>query len=588
MRRCLPLIALLVFAVRPPALAAPGPDAAGTPLDSAITHVTVYPEWAYVIRTATVDLKAGDARLSLDELPAWIDSESIRVSIDNPDGITLQGASTRTTYLARSTQEEVNAAEDKVTALSDQIEDLNAELAVLQEMKQYLSELKVYSVAATPQEAAVRDVSVEEMAAVQAHLKEQMLDNARATAKVQRQVRDLRPKLQAAQRAFNDLRSRIQLEQKQIVIDLTAEKPGKATLRVGYLISGASWYPAYDARTQSANGKLELSARAIVQQSTGEDWTDASLTLSTIQPYLTREKPELTPWIIGRSNMPDFETAQADNLGALLTNSRSGGNEFAVQRLSKVQSRQFEYNRNNAEAQAAWAQVCANSINLRRVVRAVEDRGTTVEFDVAGTHTVTADGKPAELPLGQAALAAAPRYSSAPAVSKSTYQTAQMRNTGPFPVLPGEVRIYTDGSFVAKSSLPFVAQNEKFELFLGLDERIKVTRELDYSKSSTASWSGKKRMSVAYQIEVKNYYDRAVTIDVSDQIPVSEDKQIAVKVEDITPGTDAMDKGILTWNLTLEPGETKTLRFAFRVDYPPSLAAMPAELQMLEQQILSK
>ncbi len=556
-------------------------------IESTITHVTVYPEWAYVIRSAGIELPVGASRLSLESLPAWIDAESIRVSLGKTPGVVIDGVRTETTYLARSTQDEVNAAEQRVTQINDQIEDLSNHLAVLAEEKQYLRDLKVFLVGARPENAAIREVSIEEMAAVQDHLKTQMLENARAITELNRKVRDLRPELAVAQRTFNDLRGRIQLEQKRIVIDLTAAEAVNTTIEVGYLISGASWYPAYDARSSSASGELTLTARAVVQQSTGEDWNQATFTLSTIQPYLSREKPQLKPWVLGRSFDPNAPLNAEMSQRQSPENFRYGNKE-AEQRLSQIQSKQYDYNTKNQWAQAAYARVNLNRDNLLRVVRSVEERGTTVEFNVVGKHSVTADGKPSELPLGQATLDTTRHYAATPAVSRSTYITAQMRNTGQFPVLPGEVRIYTDGSFVAKSTLPFVAQNERFELFLGLEERIKVTRELDYTRSSTGTWSNKKRLSAAYVIEVRNFHDTPITIDVADQVPVSEDKEISVRVETIDPAAGSVDKGIITWPVKLGPGEAKTLRFAFRIEYPPNAVVLPAAVQELQMQIEAK
>ncbi len=566
---------------------ASGQDAEPRPLESTITHVTVYPEWAYVTRVATVELPAGPSRLSLDQLPAWIDGESIRVGLSGAAGVTLQGVSVRSTYLTRSTEAQVNEAEDAVTALRDRIEDLNNRLAVFEEEKQYLKGLRVFSAEATPKDAAVREVEVAEMAAVQAHLRTQMLENLETITATRREVRALQPELAAAEKKWNDLRGRVRLEQKQIVIELTADAATQATLEVGYLISGASWYPAYDARTDSNAGQVTLTARAVVQQSTGEDWSDATFALSTIQPYLTREKPELKPWYIGAG----FD------LNSALSNTSSGGrgqiskgfrygNDVALSRLDEIQQRQTEFNAINPQAAAAYGKVSLNRDNLIRVIRQVEERGTTVEFAVAGKHAVTTDGTPTDMPLGVASLATTRQYSAAPAVSRSTYVTGQMRNTGSFPVLPGEVRIYTDGSFVAKSEMPFVAQNEKFELFLGLEERIKVTRELDYTRSSTASWSSKKRLDAAYVIEVRNFLNEPITLTISDQVPVSQNKDITVKLEEANPSPASSDKGILNWALTLGGDQSQTIRYAYRVEYPPH--AQVTAFEAVEHQILAQ
>ena len=57
-------------------------------------------------------------------------------------------------------------------------------------------------------------------------------------------------------------------------------------------------------------------------------------------------------------------------------------------------------------------------------------------------------------------------------------------------------------------------------------------------------------------------------MELDDQIPMSGDKSVEVKLED-GGGAQYNDKtGKLTWNMTIAPGEQKTLRFKFTIKYP--------------------
>lgn len=73
-------------------------------------------------------------------------------------------------------------------------------------------------------------------------------------------------------------------------------------------MSNVSWTPTYELHATTDKGKpcadVSLHYRAIVTQSTGEDWTNAKLTLSTMKsdtrakalPTLHRVKIQQTPW----------------------------------------------------------------------------------------------------------------------------------------------------------------------------------------------------------------------------------------------------------------------------------------------------
>src|SRR5260370_16309419 len=52
-----------------------------------------------------------------------------------------------------------------------------------------------------------------------------------------------------------------------------------------------------DEREQS-EGEVELTYVSVVQQSTGERWEDAGLSLSTARPSLAAMLPELDPWYL--------------------------------------------------------------------------------------------------------------------------------------------------------------------------------------------------------------------------------------------------------------------------------------------------
>jgi uncharacterized protein (TIGR02231 family) len=343
-------------------------------------------------------------------------------------------------------------------------------------------------------------------------------------------------------------------------------------LSISYLISGASWYPSYDARATEDGRSVELTCKAVVQQSTGEDWDQAHFTLSTIQPYLVRQKPALEPWFV------EAEWDMAKQLGAQTGSFRNL--KVSNAQMVAIQSKQQYFNTANPEA---FQMLQDNIAQAREVIRQVEERGTTVELPIAGTYAVKTDGKPVLMTVGQAALKSIPRYTAVPAVSGSTYVTGQMRNSAEFPFLPGSVNVYKAGSLVGKSSLDSVAVGEKLELFLGLEERIKVTRTADKNRSSSTTFGDNKKLNVGYLIEVSNFLETDAVIEISDQIPVSREEAVKVRLVHVNPKTEKPQKGIITWFLKLPAKSKHKLTFEFQVEYPANASLGNAE--ELERQI---
>ena len=80
----------------------------------------------------------------------------------------------------------------------------------------------------------------------------------------------------------------------EVRIDLNADAAAPALLRVTYAVRGARWTPLYDARLDTG-GKdrkpsLELVRRAEIVQTTGEDWADVALSVSTVRTAQRRQR----------------------------------------------------------------------------------------------------------------------------------------------------------------------------------------------------------------------------------------------------------------------------------------------------------
>jgi len=80
------------------------------------------------------------------------------------------------------------------------------------------------------------------------------------------------------------------------IVDLTR---AGAELELEYFVPGARWKPAYDLHYASARGQIRVETAAVVEQATGEDWTDVALSLSTAMPGRGIDLPELLTWTLG-------------------------------------------------------------------------------------------------------------------------------------------------------------------------------------------------------------------------------------------------------------------------------------------------
>jgi hypothetical protein len=69
-------------------------------------------------------------------------------------------------------------------------------------------------------------------------------------------------------------------------------------------------------------------------------------------------------------------------------------------------------------------------------------------------------------------------------------------------------------------------------------------------------------------VSVRNTKAEAVKIVIEDQMPVSQHEQIEVALLDAAGAKIETHTGKLTWNMALQPNETKNIVYTYEVKYP--------------------
>jgi uncharacterized protein (TIGR02231 family) len=146
------------------------------------------------------------------------------------------------------------------------------------------------------------------------------------------------------------------------------------------------------------------------------------------------------------------------------------------------------------------------------------------------------------------------------------YFKTQLHNTSDFPYMPGDMNIFLENNFIGSGGIEMVSPGERFEIFLGADEGIKVTRRLETRKVEAGTLQ---KAHYVYAIKVENFKSKAVKLSVIDQLPVSRDSDVEVIPDvDLTTPTTRTSEGRLTWELEIEPGKSREIRLGYRVYYP--------------------
>lgn len=287
-------------------------------VESSVVAATVYRRGALVTREAIVDSDEGGFpdHIRLLGLPLTLDDDSIRVEIATDEGappvagdirITV-AVPTQHTELPPPDDTELEAARLTYATACWARDDLQAALRRLDQLT-------------IGQRGQPEDGKAPARSPTTARLALLELRRTRAAVAAERvaaaevEVHDAKVRLatlEERRRVASDHRNARSFElRKAAVVRLTHADAATATrcrLRVHYFVTGARWTPAYTFALSAGLDQATVSMRALVGQSTGEDWRDTTLTLSTAEPQRWNELPELKAIRIGRQQPPVKKT----------------------------------------------------------------------------------------------------------------------------------------------------------------------------------------------------------------------------------------------------------------------------------------
>jgi uncharacterized protein (TIGR02231 family) len=524
---------------------------AAMPADSRISAVTVYQDRAVVTRTATLQLPGGTTELIFANLPQTLNEQSLQVSGQGTAQATILDVSARQTYVDYTPDARVKELEDQLKGLGKQMRGLDDRSTLLNAQSSTLDRMEGALFAPPAKDVPRPDLN--QFTASLAYLSEQKAKITTDRAALDEEREELQNKVNTVQNQLGQLRGSGGKAFKTITVRVAAAQAGSLDLSFAYALPGASWVPSYDARVVSAERAVQLEYFGIVRQSTGEDWKDVALTLSTARPSLGGAAPVLGVW-----NLDVFRSDDAIVLSPFQISKakRDKANAPAAVNMQTLTSNAGMSDM-AVEKEASFASAT------------IEAGATSAVFKIAVSSSIPSDNSPQKVPVTSATLKAVPEYLAVPKRQPAAFLTSKVVNSSDFPLLAGAMNVFLDGTFVATSALRTVMSGEKFDLALGVDDGIAIKhKRVNKFTEDTGLTNSGKRITYEYLITVQNNKKTAERVIVADQVPLSRNEKIAVKL--LAPDTKEVkptDEGTLKWTLDLKPGEKRELSVKFTVEY---------------------
>ena len=523
-------------------------------VESSIDRVTVYPGFALVERVVEIPAqqKHHDFIVAVSPLPLSSQPSSFQTQVLN-ESVAVQGLELRSRMSTVANMAQANELETELALLREQMVNAVATKAGIKLQMDALRNMAYYENPSSPANSGLPEGTSErleflgkQMASYDVNLRtNQLLIDG-----LSGEIRDIDLQLNGAR---NDGGYRIREARIHCFAQLL-DTPSQ--IRLTYLVSGASWQPAYDVRISPDLTGVNVNSMGQVQQRTGEDWNQVKLVLSTSMPQIGLNPPDVPLRFVESNFYPPRRPGALSDLSyveEVVLEGMSVGDDLMVGK--------------------------SEGLYTAPMVEAI-DYGITTQFFMPGKVDVAKNNEVHRFSIRTIPLEVEPERYIVPSQSEFAYLRAEVKHTGDSVLLAGTAKIFLGPDYLGESSFPLLRQNDSTMLNLGIDPNLDVdyvtiedfrddpgSFSLLSTSTITRRYSSNLRLSPAAQSKI--------TVVVEEGMPRSNSDGIEVEIGELVPSvidTDEavakqVEQGLYRWSFVLHPGETKKVRWGYELSF---------------------
>jgi uncharacterized protein (TIGR02231 family) len=523
-------------------------------VESSIDRVTVYPGFALVERVVEIPAqqKHHDFIVAVSPLPLSSQPSSFQTQVLN-ESVAVQGLELRSRMSTVANMAQANELETELVLLREQMVNAVAAKAGIKLQMDALRNMAYYENPSSPANSGLPEGTSErleflgkQMASYDVNLRtNQLLIDG-----LSGEIKDIDLQINGAR---NDSGYRIREARIHCFAQLL-DTPSQ--IRLTYLVSGASWQPAYDVRISPDLTGVNVNSMGQVQQRTGEDWNQVKLVLSTSMPQIGLNPPDVPLRFVESNFYPPRRPGALSNLSyveEVVLEGMSVGDDLMVGK--------------------------SEGLYTAPMVEAI-DYGITTQFFMPGKVDVAKNNEVHRFSIRTIPLEVEPERYIVPSQSEFAYLRAEVKHTGDSVLLAGTAKIFLGPDYLGESSFPLLRQNDSTMLNLGIDPNLDVdyvtiedfrddpgSFSLLSTSTITRRYSSNLRLSPAAQSKI--------TVVVEEGMPRSNSDGIEVEIGELVPSvidTDEavakqVEQGLYRWSFVLHPGETKKVRWGYELSF---------------------
>lgn len=524
---------------------------AQTHLTSKVTEATVYLQGASLTQTADATLKAGSQEVVIEGLSPYLELSSLKV---HANGVLVASSEFSQDYITpQKDKAHIAKLKDSLKLYQQQLQTAQDELTVHKHLLKMLTDGTMNNMSQKDGTISVADINANmELYKSKAGALQKSIDQTN------QKITELQQTIQRINRQISQDETSGKLYSGILKLAISVPKAITTTFTITYYTGVAAWSPCYDINIENMEESIALHAKAQVQQHTGLDWENVRLTLSNATPNRSTVAPVFTPWYLHFNRTSSVRLAKVENSVTYDFNfAQDVAEEIADEEPMVL-----------ANGQATAASVPAPILMNDYIEEDMQS--VHVNYKIAVPYNIDGNGKTQLIDLKDYTVKAEYKYYSIPKLSDETYLVASLSDYMKHNLLPGYATVTFDNTFAGKTMLKPNVTDSIITLTLTTDPRIAVKRERRADFCSTKQVGNSTTATQSYLITVKNNQNKEVKLTLKEQYPISTNKDIEVKVTEVSPAAtyDKKDLGVLTWDVDLKAGETRTFTVTYSVKYP--------------------
>lgn len=492
-----------------------------------ITDVIIYQSGASVYSTAQTQIPAGVSQVVFTDITNTLSDASIRV--EGFGEFTILNVSSRTVL--------DQPVIDNLTKIQQQLVDSKNVLTFSKKI--YETEIDVLN-ANKEIKGDNSNLNLTELEKTLKFYQTQLLDLRTKIYETEKRLSTVEDSLKKINEDLVKLTS--SAKKSEVIVTVSSEKAQNAEFELSYFMNGASWKPCYEIRVTDISKNIEVKYKAKIEQYSNFNWENVNVVLSTGYPSLNGTAPVLTKWTLYARNIKSKSVAKAVN-------------------MEKDESSCALYG-----ARSSYSAPKAYTTETNTT-----ERLTTVEFAINEKLSIASGQQNVKLDIATHSLPANYFYRCVPKKDKNAYLMAEITDFEKYNFYSGNASLYLEGKYVGNSYVSIAQTTDTLQFSLGRDNGIVVDRILSDEFNKKSSVGKNYKQSIEWTISVKNNKHNPIKLEIQDNVPVSSSSTIIVSDVKYDEGTINEDK-IVTWDLNLQPAETKKVKLSYTVVYPKTMS----------------